>query len=113
MTAYEPGRFSSTYESGKGADIWTFLNSPETVIRMETATYLSRPAVEPLSPILLDRFGEIVREDRMKQMIGHMARQVMEAHGYVVDRSNVRTSSPGNMFGSATRYKSAPSAGKA
>ncbi len=113
MTAYEPGRFSSTYETGNGADIWAFLNAPENVVRMETATYLSRPAVEPLSPILLERFGATVRDDRMKQMIGHMARQVMEAHGYVVDRSNVRTSSPGNMFASATRYKEAPSTGKA
>jgi hypothetical protein len=113
MPAYEPGRFSSTYETGKGSEIWAFLNAPESVVRMETATYLSRPAVEPLSPVLLDKFGETIREDRMKQMIGHMVRQVMEARGYVLDRSNVRITTPGNMFASATRYKTARSAGKA
>jgi hypothetical protein len=49
---------------------------------METATFLERATVEPLAPGLLMEFGPDVGEDRIKQMIGHMARQFMEAIGY-------------------------------
>jgi hypothetical protein len=105
MTIYEPGRFSSTYQNNDGKEIWTFLNSAENLLRMETATYLSRPAAEPLSPFLLQEFGTGIREDRMKQMIGHMIRQALESRGYAIDRSNVRITTQGNMFTSASRYK--------
>ena len=71
---------------------------------METATYLSRPAVEPLSPYLVKRFGDQVREDRIKQMTGHMVRQVIESRAYRVDRNNVRINRAGNIFVSGTRY---------
>jgi hypothetical protein len=104
MKAYEPGRFISTYESGNGRKIWAFLNEPENVARMETATYLSRPAAEPLSPHLFSKFGASVKEDRIKQMIGHMIRQILESRNYRVDRGNVRITTDGNIFSSATRY---------
>ena len=104
MLKYEPSRFVSTYEKENGRELWKFLNEPENVIRMETATYLSRPAVEPLSPFLLSGFGDRIREDRMKQMTGHMVRQVLESRGYRVDRNNVRITRNGNIFTSATRY---------
>lgn len=106
MLNYEAARFAGTYKAQNGRAIWTFLNEPENIIRMETATYLSRPAVEPLSPYLLDRFGDAVRQDRLKQMIGHMVRQLLENRGYRVDRNNVRITRDGNMFASATRYLS-------
>ena len=104
MSEYEPSRFASTYERENGREIWKFLNEPENVTRMETATYLSRPAVEPLSPFLLSRFGDRMRADRIKQMTGHMVRQVLENRGYRVDRNNVRINRKGNIFTSATRY---------
>ena len=59
-------------------EIWTCLNGPENVIRMETATFPSRPAVEPLSPYLLERFGDQAGEASINQMCGHMIRQVLE-----------------------------------
>ncbi len=104
MINYKPDRFSSTYLKERGHEIWDFLNESENVIRMETATYLSRPAVEPLSPFLLDRFGDRIKEDRIKQMIGHMARQALEARGYQIYRSNVRISRKDNIFTSASKY---------
>jgi len=107
MAKYNAGRFASTYELRNGRKIWDFLNEPENIIRMETATYLSRPAAEPLSPFLVGQFGEVVKEDRMKQMIGHMIRQVLEARDYRVDRSNVRINRAENIFVSATRYTAA------
>ena len=104
MLDYHAARFASTYEGENGRAIWTFLNEADNVVRMETATYLSRPAVEPLSPYLLDRFGDTGRQDRLKQMIGHMVRQLLESRGYRVDRNNVRITREGNIFASATRY---------
>ncbi len=101
---YKPDKFVNTFREENGQEIWELLNIPENVIRMETASYLSRPAVEPLSPFLLHRFGPSVKRDRIKQMIGHMARQIMEARGYRLDRSNVRIKRLGNMFASGSRY---------
>ncbi len=104
MTTYNAARFVGTFEKENGSEIWSFLNEPENVVRMETATYLARPAAEPLSPFLLERFGDPTRADRVKQMIGHMIRQVLEHRGYRVDRNNVRINREGNIFTSATRY---------
>jgi hypothetical protein len=101
---YKPNRFAGTYDNEGGSDIWKFLNREDNVIRMETATFLVRTAAEPLSPYLLAKFGDDIRAPRLKQMIGHMIRQIMESRGYHVDRNNVRITTTDNMFTSATRY---------
>ncbi len=103
---YIPGRYSSTYANEGGKEIWNYLTMPQNIIRMETATYLSRPAIEPLSPALLKRFGDEVRKDRIKQMMGHMVRQIMENGGYVLQQSNVKISNAGCIFSRASRYVS-------
>jgi hypothetical protein len=102
--AFDAGTFRELAESELGLALWAFLNERDNLIRMETATYLERPAVQPLSPGLLTRFGEEVRQDRIKQMIGRMARQVMESSGYRIDRQNVRIPAEANIFSSGTRY---------
>lgn len=104
MLVYQAARFSSTFEEQNGSKIWSFLNRTENIIRMETATYLERPAAEALSPHLLHEFGPSIKEHRLKQMVGHMVRQVLEHRGYRVDRNNVRITREGNIFASATRY---------
>ncbi len=101
---YRPDKFAMTFKAEGGRMIWDFLNERETVLRMETASYLGRPAIEPLSPLLLQRFGPSIKRVRLKQMIGHMVRQIMEARGYRLDRSNVKISRIGNMFASGSRY---------
>lgn len=105
MLRYEPGRFIGTYESSNGAAVWRFLNQADNIVRMETASYLGRPAAEPLSPGLVARFGPAIGEDRLKQMVGHMIRQILESRGYRLDRGNVRITREGNIFSSATRYR--------
>jgi hypothetical protein len=80
------------------------MKRPDNVVRMETATYLDRAAVEPLAPGLLRMFGPEIAEDRLKQMIGHMARQIMEALGFELDRSGLRITRE-SMFTTAARYK--------
>jgi hypothetical protein len=101
--AYEPANFRDLYEAIGGL-LWDFMRRRETVIRMETATFLDRAAVEPLGPHLLEEFGEAVNEDRTRQMIGHMARQVMAAVGYELDRASLRLTRV-NMFTTAAGYR--------
>ncbi len=101
---YDAGRYITTFANEGGKEIWEFLVDPKNLIRMETATYLSRPAIEPLSPFLLERFGERAKQDRIKQMMGHMVRQIMENRGYVLKQGNVKISSANNIFSRASRY---------
>jgi hypothetical protein len=101
---YESGRYSTTFANEGGKEIWEFLADPQNLIRMETATYLSRPAIEPLSPFLLERFGDRAKQDRIKQMMGHMVRQIMEHKGYALHQGNVKISSANNIFSRASRY---------
>ena len=101
---FDPGPFGGLANDALTKELWNFLNERETVIRMETATFLRRPALEAVQPQLIERFGEKIQPDRCKQMIGRMARQVMEHHGYSLDQTSVRIRS-NILFSSAARYK--------
>src|SRR5260221_8954488 len=113
MTEYSPGSFSDVFSTKMGQRLWAYLNGHDNIVRMETASFLERPAAEPLSPGLLQKFGDEVRADRIKQCIGNMIRQILEPRGYQIDRQNVRISAEHNMFTSATRYKRSPQSGEA
>jgi hypothetical protein len=101
---YAPRNFSDLYATPLGKKLWAFLNERDNLVRMETASYLGRPAVEAVGPLVLDKFGDKAREHRVKQMIGHMTRQILEARGYVVDRQGVRITRRDILFTSGTRY---------
>lgn len=101
---YQPGVYAGTYQTLLGKRLWAFLTSDENVVRMETATSLERPALEGVEEGLLSEFGADVLDDRVKQMIGHMTRQIMEQRGYVVAVQNVKMTS-GAPFSRASRYK--------
>ena len=90
VITYDPGPFASLFERAPGPDIWAFLNRERTIGKMEAASFLTRPAVEPLASDLLEEFSSEILQDPYKQMIGHMARQIMEVHGYVIVRRDVR-----------------------
>lgn len=112
MNAYLPGVFAATYDSDIGKSLWVFLNQKDNIVRMQTASALDRPAVEGVETQLLSEFGEAVfgvavTNDRIKQMIGHMVRQIMEAMGYVIAVQNVKITN-GAPFTRATRYKKLP-----
>lgn len=100
---YEAGRFSDLSELSLGKDLWQFLNRKDNIIRMETATELNRTAAESVSKILLDEFGDDVKVNRVKQMIGHMIRQIMESRGYQMGTQNVKVSIQ-RLFTKASRY---------
>jgi hypothetical protein len=101
---YAPQNFRDLAETPVGKELWSFLKAEQNLIRMETATILERAAVEPLSEGLIGEFGDSVRDDRTKQMIGHMTRQIMDAMGYEVDRSALRITRP-SLFTSGTTYR--------
>jgi hypothetical protein len=101
---YDPQNFRDLADTPLGQDIWAFLKRPTNLVRMETATFLERAAVEPLAPGLVREFGREIAQDRLKQMIGHMTRQILQALGYEVDRQGLRITRE-SLFTSATRYK--------
>ncbi|MDE2914921.1 MAG: hypothetical protein OXL68_18615 [Paracoccaceae bacterium] len=103
MLVYNPGRFASFYATALGKRLWIFLVQPKVVTRLETATELGKPAVEGIEEQLLEEFREDVLARRVKQMIGHMVRQIMEQRGWAIDRKDVKVRSV--PFIKATRYR--------
>jgi hypothetical protein len=104
---YKAGKFSDIADSVFGVSLWKFLKSPEILLRMDTATYLRRPACEAIQDELVREFKEFEDRDKLmryKQMCGHMVRQIMEQRGYVLDAQRVPLR-VGNLFATATRYK--------
>ena len=101
---FDAGSFSDLSETELGQNLWNFLKEEGSIIRMETACYLSRPALEPLQPLLISRFSDQVRDDRIKQMAGRMVRQIMESLGHNLDQTGVKLRN-NELFGSAARYK--------
>jgi len=91
---YRSGRFTLGRPIVQDA-LWSFVLRPENVIRMEAVTAVERPAVEALSEPLVSEFGREVAQPSIKQMVGHMVRQVMEALEYKVYRQRVRITRPG------------------
>ncbi len=103
MFAYRPEKFASLYASDLGQRIWAFLSLPEQVARLETASGLGKPAVEGIEEQLLEEFREEVLADRVKQMVGHMVRQILEQQGWVLDQADVKVQSV--PFSKAARYR--------
>ncbi len=103
MFAYNPEKFRSLFETELGQRIWAFLTQPENVARLETASQLSKPAVEGIEEHLLKEFREEVLADRVKQMVGHMVRQIMEQRDWVLDQTDVKLQSV--PFSKAARYR--------
>ena len=103
MFAYNPEKFVSLYASTLGQRLWAFLTRPENVARLETASELSKPAVEGIEEQLLAEFREDVLANRVKQMVGHMVRQIMEQRDWVLDQTDVKVQSV--PFSKATRYR--------
>lgn len=100
---YEPQNFRDLFDTDLGQAIWQFMVRPDNVVRMLTATYLDRAAVEPLAPGLLREFGPDIAQDRLKQLVGHMGRQIMEAAGLELDKQGMRITRE-SIFTTAARY---------
>ncbi len=101
--AYDAQNFADLAQQPYGEEIWGFLRHRDNLIRMETAVKLGRAPVEALSDELVYSFGGSIIDDRTKQMIGHMARQIMEAMGYRLGETRARINRP-SIFSTAANY---------
>lgn len=104
MLIYKPEKFRSLYTGELGEKLWIFLNSNENQIRFEMAAKFGRPAVEAVEDLLYINFGEQIIDLRVKQMIGHMIKQIMEFRGYRADANGILTKNK-EIFKSGTRYE--------
>jgi hypothetical protein len=105
---YRPDQFSDISDSEFAGRLWRFLTRSDILLRMDTATYLRRPACEAIQEELIDEFKEFQHNSqkttRYKQMCGHMVRQIMEQKEYVIDSQRIPLR-VGSLFRTATRYK--------
>jgi plasmid stability protein len=83
--------------------VWEIFRDDATIAEMGRLTALRRPAVEATSQQLL-ALGEWVRQHDPKRTFGKLARQIMEANGYVVDIADVKTPKD-PLFTKGTRYR--------
>jgi hypothetical protein len=83
--------------------LWAFLTRPDNIIRLETATSLDRAAVEALSDPLIAEFGMEIDQREVKQVIGHMVKQIMKSLGYEAERT-LRITRPG-LFTSGLAFR--------
>ena len=104
---YQAQNFSGLFRASFAPDLWQYLRRPETVLAMEVATKLRKPAVEAIGDDLIRDFGTVVQQKRVKQMVGHMVRQIMESRGYILDAQRVPCRFD-KLFSSGTRYKRDP-----
>jgi len=104
MITYNPIHFAQLYATPLGERLWQFLNQPENVVRLKTAADLGHAAVEGIAEELLGQFDPELLADRVKQMIGHMVRQVLEYEGYVISTQNAKITG-GAPFSRGTKYK--------
>ena len=69
-----------------GPRLWPILNQPDNIQRMILATTAGLTAAEALTSQLLDVIVEDLKFNRVKRFTGWLIRNVMEQHGYQVDR---------------------------
>lgn len=106
MLTFDAGSFSDLAETTMGKILWQFLQEKDSLLCLDTTTFLQRPALEGLQPQLIEKFGDEIKLDRWKQMTGRMVRQIMESRGYLLDQTGVRIR-VGELFTSAARYRKA------
>ncbi len=105
MSNFDSGSFSDVANTPMGKKLWNLLNSEDSRIRLETATYLGKPALEGLQRQLLAAFGNEIRLDRWKQVTGRMTKQIMEERGYSFVRSGMKVKVK-ELFTTAALYRS-------
>lgn len=100
---YDPGRLGLGGGGQFARQAWAFLNKPDIMQGMTSATELGHPAVAGIREALVARFGDRMLIERNRQRIGHMVRQIMERGGYEIDQHNVKV----NLFpfSKAARYR--------
>lgn len=108
---YKPSpTFVQLSQESTAVELWAFLCRGDNLVRAETATFLRKPVLEALGPVLLesfDVFNEKITDksifDKYKQLAGNMVRQIMEAKGYQLEKTGVQVVNK-TIFKTAARY---------
>jgi len=74
---YDVGPFSDV-AGAWGNRLWSFLNEAGVLALMRDASDIKKPAAEAIGDELIQRFGNDIKRDRVKQFTGLLIRQVME-----------------------------------
>ncbi len=99
---YDPQRFASLY-AALGPKLRQFFARPVIVALLEGSVKLRRPAVEAIEDHLLEYAQEDVKNQRVRQLVGHMIRHLMEKVGYELAQPEVRLPA-GGLFTCGARY---------
>lgn len=86
---FEHARATQLAKSNLGIEIWGFLNEDKQKDRMEFASDLGQAAVKGIADQLVEKFGNNLFDDQVKQMIGDMVRVIMAKEGFTIDQKNV------------------------
>ena len=87
---YKTGIFTDIDKSLRDK-LWLFLNEPNIVTKMMSHTDKGRPAAEGIATDLLSYFGSTIENDRTKQFIGYLIRQIMEINDYSFQDHDIKT----------------------
>ena len=125
---YVPGTFKPLAASPLGLALWSFLTRPHIVHALAVAVDVGAAPVSAISLDLLLEFGSgstalrpleqlaegletrfpvqaPINVDTVKQMIGHMIRQIVETLGYALHTKNSRANDRSGVFSTSARYK--------
>jgi len=90
--------------AGWSEDLRFFLNKQEIIIKMRDASNGGRPAAEAIATDLVTQFGNDIKQDYLKKLIGRLIKPVMEEQGYRHYKRGVRCR-PNPVFSVASSYQ--------
>ncbi len=102
MHYYQPGSFRAEVVRAYGAGTRECLNELETIAMMEVASGEGLPSVAGVGKRQASFVPADAPKNRWRQMVGHMACQVMAGRGYVVDNKRGSLAADGPFTRGAT-----------
>ena len=105
--------FQSLFEQEEVQELWTYLKTPDNLIRIDAALYLGKSPLEVITPNLLTlhMFSDDVdksQKDRYKKVTGAMIKALANELGYVANQSRIKlkagTLERPQLFSTSTTY---------
>ena len=104
MDDFDANYFGDMGRTKLANQLWRFLNAEESVIRLIVASELKHVALDGVVLALEKKFGNVLRENRVRQMVGAMVKQVLAPHGWQVAEKSIKVRF-GEYFTVAARYE--------
>ena len=105
--------FQSLFAQEEVQELWTYLKTPDNLIRIDAALYLGKSPLEVITPNLLTlhMFSDGVdtsQKDRYKKVTGAMIKALANELGYVANQSRIKlkagTLERPQLFSTSTTY---------